>query len=94
MGQTFTKIKYVSEGAYGTDIEEHLYLHWNRTCDAYTLYDNEMKPIIHFSDWGYKGNDFTSRLIELLTNQPDENNNVEYCTDEEEKILRENMFKR
>lgn len=93
MGQTFTKIKYVTEGSWGSDKEEHLYLHWNRTGDTYTLYDNDMKPLIHFDSWGYKGDDFTSRLIELLTHQPAEDNNVEYCTNEEEKILKENMFK-
>lgn len=97
MGQTFTKIKYATEGPWGSTDWEYLYLYWNRTCDGYTLYDNDMMPIAHFDDWGMDKDDFTSRLIELLTYMPDDTgehpNNVEYCTGEEIEKLKENMWK-
>lgn len=94
MGRTFTKIKYASEGAYGTTEYETLYLEWNRTCDIYTLFDNKMQPIITFSDWSTGKDSFTERLIELLTSEPEnENSNVEYCTGDEIEILEENSYK-
>lgn len=96
MGSTFTKIKYSTEGAWGTTEYKTLYLWWNRTVDVYTLFDTNMKPLITFDEFTANEECFVERLIELLTKMPDEENhtnNVEYCTGDEIKKLEENIYK-
>lgn len=94
MGTTYTKIKYACEGNWGSAKYETLYLMWQRTCDVYALFDNDMKCVLWFDNFAPGDESFVNRLYELLTSMPyDENSNVEYCTHEEIERLEENSHK-
>lgn len=94
MGTTYTKIKYGTEGDWGSVEYKTLYLMWQRTCDVYALFDEDMKCVLWFDEFVTGDESFVNRLIELLATTPDdENSNVEYCTPEEIEKLEENLYK-
>ena len=69
MGSSYKKIKYDTEGPYGSTEERWLYVEFNRSSDITTVYDDGGDIMFSFSETGF---DMGMALNVILSNWYDE----------------------
>jgi hypothetical protein len=52
MSHNYRKIKYTTQGDYGSVREEYLYIDYNATSDFITIFDSFGRKLIQFDEFG------------------------------------------
>jgi hypothetical protein len=68
MSSQYRKIKYESEGPYGSIEEKYLYIHSHDTVDVVNVYDDNGNHLFSFSETGF---DMGQALVIAFTNWQD-----------------------
>lgn len=70
MSHSYRKIKYETQGNYGSTEYRHLYIDYNVTSDFVTIFDDFGRQLICFDEWGTF--DMGHALVTALSNFKDE----------------------
>ena len=68
MSSSYRKIKYESEGNYGSVEEKYLYIHSHNTVDIINVYNDNGNHLFSFSETGF---DMGQALVTAFTNWQD-----------------------
>ena len=83
MSSQYRKIKYETEGPYGTTEDKYLYIWSHDTVDITHIFDNDGKELFSFSETGF---DMGDALAVVFTNWKDDR--MEQITPEDRKLIR------
>jgi hypothetical protein len=83
MSSQYRKIKYETEGSYGTTEDKYLYIWSHDTVDITHIFDNDGEELFSFSETGF---DMGDALAVVFTNWKDDR--MEQLTPEDRKLIR------
>jgi len=83
MSSQYRKIKYETEGPYGTTEDKYLYIWSHDTVDITHIFDNDGEELFSFSETGF---DMGDALAVVFTNWKDDR--MEQLTPEDRKLIR------
>ncbi len=83
MSSQYRKIKYETEGSYGTTEDKYLYIWSHDTVDITHIFDNDGEELFSFSETVF---DMGDALAVVFTNWKDDR--MEQLTPEDRKLIR------